>query len=78
MHFFFFYNAEVNPASQYVSLNFCPSTKGLDKPTVLGNASANSLDKPLFIDAFILTTFCSPSEVRCSSAFIILTAILNK
>jgi hypothetical protein len=43
---------------------------GLSSALILGNASNNSLDKPLFKFAFRDTIFNNPSSVKCSLFFI--------
>lgn len=56
-------SAEVNPASQFGSWILNESIKGLGIFTILGKAYFNSElipDKPLFIDALILTIFGNP------------------
>jgi hypothetical protein len=42
----------------------------LSKVSILGNASNNSFDKPLFKFAFRDTIFNNPSSVKCAFSFI--------
>lgn len=67
----------LNPAIQLGSGISVVSILGRSTGIILGIASINIWDKPLFIDALILIIFSNPSIVICSLWAIKSTTVLN-